>query len=218
MKALLIALGLSMLNVMNLVADEPRLATASTKVEDAVMSANAVMISKFISLGNSDFGPPGEMVYQGAIVEVSSSLKGDVGNRMSCSFRVRTSPPEKSESLPQIGSEYVIAGSPLGGGFEIGKLLSATPENIALVRGIIDNTAITPQSSEAEPKRTDQVLPQPGPPKEQPAKPHTPPRNPQGSIQSPPNAEPTASTPWSVIVILTAAALGLLWWLVKNRK
>jgi len=35
---------------------------------------------------------------------------------------------------------------------------------------------------------------------------------------SPPSDEPASSTPWSIIVVLIAAAIGLLWLLVKNRK
>lgn len=34
----------------------------------------------------------------------------------------------------------------------------------------------------------------------------------------PPSKEPTSSTPWSIIVVLIVAALGLLWLLVKKRK
>ncbi len=33
-----------------------------------------------------------------------------------------------------------------------------------------------------------------------------------------PSAEPTSSTPWSIIVVLIVAAIGLLWLLVKKRK
>jgi hypothetical protein len=33
-----------------------------------------------------------------------------------------------------------------------------------------------------------------------------------------PSEEPTSSTPWSIIVVLVVAAIGLLWLLVKNRK
>jgi hypothetical protein len=35
---------------------------------------------------------------------------------------------------------------------------------------------------------------------------------------STPSEEPSASTPWSIIVVLIVAAMGLLWLLVKNRK
>jgi hypothetical protein len=41
----------------------------------------------------------------------------------------------------------------------------------------------------------------------------------QGTKQAPPaSEEPTSSTPWSIIVVLIFAAIGLLWLLLKNRK
>jgi len=33
-----------------------------------------------------------------------------------------------------------------------------------------------------------------------------------------PGEEPTSSTPWSIIVVLIVAALGLLWLLLKRRS
>jgi hypothetical protein len=38
------------------------------------------------------------------------------------------------------------------------------------------------------------------------------------SSTSTPSEEPTSSTPWSIIVVLIVAAMGLLWLLVKKRK
>lgn len=202
---------------MNLHADGPNLATSSTGIEDAVKSANAVIICRFISLGTPDVGPPGETVYQGAIVEVSSKLKGAAAKRISCSFRVTTFPPEKRETLPQIGSAYVIAGSPTGGDFEIGKVLSATPDNVALVRSIIDNKPV-PKSRDSEPKQTGKVPLTTGITREQVTEPLAPVPNPKTPKQLLSSDEPTSSTPWSFIVVLIAAATGLLWLLLKRRS
>ncbi len=41
---------------------------------------------------------------------------------------------------------------------------------------------------------------------------------PEAKPTSAPSEEPTSSTPWSIIVVLIAAATGLLWLLVKKRK
>jgi hypothetical protein len=47
----------------------------------------------------------------------------------------------------------------------------------------------------------------------------TPKKSPEAKPAPPtPSEEPTSSTPWSIIVVLIVAAIGLLWLLVKNRK
>lgn len=44
------------------------------------------------------------------------------------------------------------------------------------------------------------------------------PKSPEAKPASPPSEEPTSSTPWSIIVVLIVAAIGLLWLLVKKRN
>lgn len=41
---------------------------------------------------------------------------------------------------------------------------------------------------------------------------------PAAPLSSEPNAEPTSSTPWSIIVVLIVAAIGLVWLLLKRRS
>lgn len=71
------------------------------------------------------------------------------------------------------------------------------------------NTSAPPSSSLDYSKSTNSTSPinEPAPKKAPEAKP-----------ASTPSDEPASSTPWSIIVVLIVAAIGLLWLLVKNRK
>ena len=71
----------------------------------------------------------------------------------------------------------------------------------------------TQQPSKEEPENKLSTIPLP--PVVQPAKSKTPEAKPTAST---PSKEPASSTPWSIIVVLSVAAIGLLWLLLKKSK
>lgn len=202
--------GMMLVITMNAPAKEPTLPSDSVDLRKAVQSAEAVMVVRFTGFGTPDFGPPGEMVYQGATAQVQKSMKGTQNKQLSCSFRLRTFPPDKKEELPQVNVDYILTGSSSSGDFEATKVISATQDNLKLVADLIGSpssssiesaTSATSVSSEPveKPSETKKINE---------SKPPT----------TTPSEEPASSTPWSIIVVLIVAVTGLLWLLHKKRK
>jgi hypothetical protein len=84
-------------------------------------------------------------------------------------------------------------------------------EAAAQLQSAFNKWAKTPQQSatqQTEPNEKPSVIVQPPAPRTPEAKPTVP----------TPSEEPTSSTPWSIIIVLIVAAIGLLWLLVKKRK
>jgi hypothetical protein len=207
---LLMAAGLACYSEMR--AQNPRLATDYRATRDAITPVAEAYIGVFRDLGRADAGPPGEHVYTESQVELLSAIKGNGERRiMKCTFHVTIVPDEVKEELPQIGVQYVMVGDPSSGNFQVSKLLTATPENIALV-GELFKVRVAPNVLDS--KGVEASRPNP-PPSVQPSAPK---KALAAKPTPPPSEEPTSSTPWSVVAMLIVVAIGLLRLLLKGRK
>lgn len=157
--------------------NEPRLPTSSVTLAPSIKSSQAVMVCQLVDLGWVDFWGPGESGYDNALFEVRTQLKGASSPRVVCSLRVKTFSLEEREEAPQVGKDYIVAGSPAGGVFMIQKLADATPSNIAEVKRIIGESIPNLVPSPALPPA---ATPAPAPPV--------------------PNATPTLSSPAPTVV------------------
>jgi hypothetical protein len=108
------------------------------KMEDLVTVVPDIVIAKFTSLGNGSDDAPGATFFEKAGIEIVSSLKGSLSGDLQAGYSVKLFPPSKKETMPVIGTPYIMFIQKLGPTeYEIKKILPATDDNIARVKGLI---------------------------------------------------------------------------------
>ena len=109
------------------------------KSEDLIAVVPDIVVGKFTSLGSGSDDAPGATFYEKAEIEVVSSLKGTLSGNLQAGYSVKSFPPSKKETVPVIGTPYIMFIQKLGPTeYEIKKLLPATDDNLAKVKGLID--------------------------------------------------------------------------------
>ncbi len=108
------------------------------KNEDLVAVVPDIVVAKFTSLGNGSDDAPGATFYEKAEIEIVSSLKGTLSGDLQAGYSVKLFPPSKKETVPVIGTPYIMFIQKLGPTeYEIKKLLPATDNDIAKVKALI---------------------------------------------------------------------------------
>ncbi len=108
------------------------------KSEGLVAVVPDIVVAKFTFLGNGGDDAPGSTFYEKAAIEVISSLKGTLSGDLQAGYTVKLFPPSKKETVPVIGTPYIMFIQPMGPTEnEIKKLLPATDDNIAKVKALI---------------------------------------------------------------------------------
>jgi len=118
--------------------DDAMLVGHALKDEDAFKGGVNVIVGKFISLGNGSSDSPGESYYQGANIQVISSLKGNLSGNLKASFSVKFFSKHGNETVPIVGNQYIMfLQERVPNQFTLKKLFLATDKNIAKVKAII---------------------------------------------------------------------------------
>ena len=121
------------------------------------------------------------------------------------------------EEVAKLLEEYIASNPPANDGTMPGlrnnfpNLIEGATRVIATIRNTDKPAA--PSSPQSDPFAQTTPTPKPPPVVQPPA----PKKAPEAKTVTP-SEEPTSPTPWSIIVVLIVAALGLLWLLLKNRK
>ncbi|MFO1498142.1 MAG: hypothetical protein U1G07_07075 [Verrucomicrobiota bacterium] len=113
-------------------------------VEAAVKAADQIVVGRLVSAGTADVGAPGQSYYDNATLEVTQWLRPmeapeHAPRRHQINYTVQTLPPNVAELPPALATSYIffLAASP-GAAARVIKLLSATEEHIAAVRGLLE--------------------------------------------------------------------------------
>jgi hypothetical protein len=193
---------------------ESLLPTSAANIDVAANAAQSVMVCRLTDLGWVDFRGPGVTAYDEAKFDVITIIKGEPISKIVCSLLVLGHSINATEKAPVVGESYIVMGDSKEGKFTLQKLLTATPDNIAKVRHILSKPVVTVGDSTGSETKT---LPSTTHPEV-----NSPPTRKKVSeartTTTTPSGEPASSTPWGIIVVLTVAAVSLLWLLVKKRK
>jgi hypothetical protein len=118
--------------------DDGTLLGHALKDEDTFKNGVDIIIGKFVSLGTGSSDSPGESYYQGASIQVISSLKGSLSGNLKASFSVKFFSQHGNETVPVVGNQYIMfLRERVPNEFTIKKLLLATDKNIAEVKTAI---------------------------------------------------------------------------------
>lgn len=105
-------------------------------IPDSVRESQSIFVGRFLSFGSPTMGPTAMTRFLNAQVAVEKSLLNGPEGTVNATFLVRTVPPEKRESMPELGQAYVF--------FAIGsnnvqfrKVAPATPEVINEVQRLV---------------------------------------------------------------------------------
>ena len=121
------------------------------------------------------------------------------------------------EDVAKLLEEYIASNPPANDGTlpslrnNFPNLIEGATRVIATIRNTDKPAA--PSSPQSDPFAQPTPTPKPPPVVQPPA----PKKAPEAKTVTP-SEEPTSPTPWSIIVVLIVAAIGLLWLLVKKRK
>jgi hypothetical protein len=108
------------------------------KNEDAIKGSTHVVVATFSVLGYPGPGADGEANYDQAEIAVVTALKGTLSGQLKAHYIVYDMPGKDQESLPALGTQYIMFIQQLGPTeYEIKKLLPATDDNIAKVKQLI---------------------------------------------------------------------------------
>jgi hypothetical protein len=125
-------------------SNAPVLSGHEKKSEDLPMAVTDIIIAKFTSLGNENSDSPGASFYEKADIECLSSLKGTLVGNIQAGYTVHFFPPSERETVPVIGTQYIMFIQKLGPTeYEIKKLLLATEQNVASVKALITSSSGT---------------------------------------------------------------------------
>jgi hypothetical protein len=78
------------------------------KAEEAVKSADTIIVGRLIDLGMPQPDAPGETYYEDAKIEVVRTLKGNKSEQLTVSFTVQKVFPRAVEKVPEKGQEYLF--------------------------------------------------------------------------------------------------------------
>ena len=114
------------------------LPTFGVDLNSAIEKSESVAVCRLIDLGFVDFRGPAISEYSNAKFERTTALKGSVPERFVCAITIRGSPlVAETERLPEVGSEYILAGNFDGKELNLRKILPASPVTVAEVRAIV---------------------------------------------------------------------------------
>jgi len=127
-------------------AEPPKLATSWCDLKESLAEAKGVYICRIVSHGKQHAGSMGMLYYDGIDLEVLEVIAGRAVNRLIGDMSIE-SIPNHVEALPEIGKKYIVIGYPSlwrgaerdpGVGFSIRKVLLLTPENLRIIKELLD--------------------------------------------------------------------------------
>jgi hypothetical protein len=135
---LLLCFGL----ISQLEADVTTLLLPGHKATEGDLKTSDVVIAKFISFGVIEIDNAGALSYEQDDIQIIRALRGQLSGKLKVSFEILTFPGKDRETLPVLGTEYVMFIKKLGASdFEIIKLLKATDDNIAKIKTLTTSQA-----------------------------------------------------------------------------
>lgn len=117
----------------------------SLSTDEAVGSADSIIVGRIISLGEANPGAPGQKYYGDVRIAVLQTIRGDALDEQEAtiSLTVQKFPDRVSEEEPQEGQEYIIfLRRPTPGEMRSIKLLHATGENVNAVTGLVSRMPV----------------------------------------------------------------------------
>ncbi len=117
----------------------------SLSTDEAVGSADSIIVGRIISLGDSMPGAPGQKYYGDVRIAVLQTIRGDAPDEQEAtkSLRVQKFPDRVSEEEPQVGQEYIFfLQRPAPSDMRGIKLLHATGENVNEVTGLVSRVPV----------------------------------------------------------------------------
>ena len=211
---------MSSILILSGIAQEIKKPGNGLRLEDAAQSAEGICIAQFESLGTPDIGSLGSTYYSNAVLRVSRTLASGKSKILDCAYSVQTIPESAKEEAPTVAESFLILGNFTGKTFKVTKLVEPTEANVGVVEQVLRTRGIevspATKTSSTENDQDDA--------KHQPAElavkqaVNAAPKPAEAMPATSLSEEPTSSIPWSIIVVLIVAAIGLLWLLLNRRS